>query len=125
MSRRQTKSKYTYPTGPGYCGVYTTDRWSVELSISALPHLDWTTQTRVVATNDPQEPGLQLVNQSRGIAECKVENRGHGLIVHVYPDVLRELPGFESGADIRVYQHEVGLTIVPRDGDPFIEEAHQ
>ncbi|MCG1002849.1 MULTISPECIES: hypothetical protein [Halobacterium] len=119
-------SKYTNPTGPGYRGVYSADGYTVEVSVAAMAHIDWTTDTDVVAIDDENEAGVQLVEKTAGcetIGTAKMQNRGHGLLVHVRPAALRSLEDFESGEDVRVYEYDAGLTLVPRENDPFVADG--
>lgn len=124
-----SNSKYTNPTGPGYAGVYSADGWGVEISIGATQHVDWRDSDHIVAADLPNEAGIQLVHRrvaddSEVLQDASVGAKGMGTIVRVHPETMRDLAGFEPGDDVRVYEFgEEGLTIVPRDTDPFVGDG--
>lgn len=124
--------KYTVPTGDGYMGVWKTSAWSASVAIGTYQWVDWISTDDVFAIEQDvdgfsaiaivEDPPDDTVSLAEGyLAKCNVKKTTTGTSVQVPGRALRKLEGFEPGMDIRAYKREEGgLTIVPKEGDPFV-----
>lgn len=113
-------SKYTVPTGDGYCGVWQANDYSIPVCIGTLQVVDWGPDTTVSAVD--RDTGVLLVEGEHpdAIAEVGIRVSDTAVIAAVPAKVARYIEGMEPNADVRAYDREGGLLLVASAADPTL-----
>lgn len=119
-------SHYTLPTGDGYLGVRKIRAsGSVEIDVSPL---DVEAGDEVYVYHDVDR-GCLLLNSGDGRGHLErqpVTMRPSGNIPTIYLSTpARRALGVAAGDDVRIYEIEDGLEVVPANDDPHAREASE
>lgn len=109
-------SKYTNPTGEGYIGVWSSDRWCV-----AVPVGDRFDGDEVYAVDEGGALAIVDERPPEYVTECAVYTRNDTRLVRVPSGALQSLE-MERGDDVRAYERDGAVTLVPVAADPYVED---
>ena len=122
-------SPYTVPTGDGYLGVWTAQRWTVFIPTASLPTLNWDANADLVALNTGLDDAVAVADRATVtdddaiIGPERITDNTNGIVALIGRSTLQTLDSFEPSSDVRAYDREpAGAYLVPADADPFVDE---